>query len=326
MEFLSDGALPALTVLTAAPVESSLTVAGAPADLYRPPGGGPKPALVLLHGLVEEGRRDARLIQAARRLARSGFAVLVPDLPGLQRGRLRLDDTRYVVEAVRILRRAPMAAPRVVLVGISVGAGPTLFAATDPGIRDEVDLVVTLGGYADAKALVQHILTAEVDRERVRVFVLRNLDLFAPPADQRLLGEALTRSLEALEDSALQRRLTPAGRAVANVLTRRTPEDVAQALETLPHEVQTFLQALSPVRVVNALRAPLILIHGRGDPAIPFTESQKLSAAARPIIQTRLVLLRVIGHVDPSLSLGNTLAFAADLIDFWKVAYLVLSG
>lgn len=59
---------------------------------------------------------------------------------------------------------------------------------------------------------------------------------------------------------------------------------------------------------------------------MPFTESQKLFAAARPHIQARLTLLRVVGHVDPSASdLKNALAFAADVLDLWGVAYVLLS-
>ena len=324
VEFLSDGAFPALTYLTSAPIETSMTVAGTPADLYRPRGGGPAPGLILVHGLVEEGRRDARLIQAARRLARSGLLVLVPDLPELRRGRLRPEDTREVVEAVRVLRRAPVAAPRLGLVGISVGAGPTLLAAADPAIRDEVDLVVTLGGYADAKALVQYMLTGGADRDLIRAFVLRNLDLFAPPADQALLAAALTRSFEALDDPGLERRLTPSGRAVARLLTRRTPADVALALEALPEEVQTLLRTLSPVQAIDGVRAPLLLIHGRGDPAIPYTESQKLYAAARA--RARLILLQVIGHVDPKvISLGDALGLTGDVLHLWGAAYTLLT-
>ncbi len=324
LEFLSDGAIPALAALVPAPMETSLTVGGAPADLYRPRGKGSHPRLIMVHGLVEEGRRDARLVQAARRLARSGFIVLVPDLPELRRGRLRPEDTREVVEAVRLLRRAPARAPRLVLVGISVGAGPTLLAAADPAIRDEVDLVVTLGGYADAKALVQYMLTGGADRELVRAFVLRNLDLFAPRADQALLADALTRSFEALEDPGLERLLTPSGRAVARLLTRRTPAEVAQAIEALPEEIQTLLRALSPIQAIDGVRAPLLLIHGQGDPAIPYTESQRLYAAARA--RARLILLQVIGHVDPKVTgLGDALGLTGDVLHLWGAAYTLLT-
>ncbi len=324
VEFLSDGALPTLSALTSAPIETSMTVAGTPADLYRPRKGGPAPGLILVHGLVEEGRRDARLIQAARRLARSGLIVLVPDLPELRRERLRPEDTRQVIEAVRVMRHAPLTVSRLGVVGISVGAGPTLLAAADPAIRDEVDLVVTLGGYADAKALVQYMLTGGVDRELIRAFVLRNLDLFTPPTDQVLLAAALTGSFEALEDPGLERRLTPSGRAVARVLTRRTPGDVGLALDALPEEVQTLFRALSPIRVMDTLRARLLLIHGIGDPAIPYTESQKLYTAARG--RARLILLQVIGHVDPqAIGLRDALGLTGDVFHLWGAAYTLLT-
>jgi pimeloyl-ACP methyl ester carboxylesterase len=326
IDFLSDGAVPALAALAPAPLETSLAVGGTPADLYRLQGRGSGPGLVLVHGLVEEGRRDPRMIQAARRLARSGFTILVPDLPELRQGRVRSGDATRVVEAVRALRRPPLRVTRVALVGISVGAGPALFAAADPAIRDGVAMVLTVGGFADAKALIQHMLAGAVDRELVRAFVLRNLDLFAAPSDQSLLAEALSRSFAALEDPGLERRLTPRGQAVARLITRRSAQDVARALESLPAEVQTVLDRLSPVRVAADLRARLLLIHGVGDPAIPFTESQKLYAAARSHTPTRLALLRVIGHVEPAVSsLGDGLALAGDVLRLWEAAYELLT-
>lgn len=323
LEFLSDGGIPALSPITEAPLETTLGIGGVPADLYQPRGGGPKPALILVHGLVEEGRRDTRLVQAARRLARSGFVVLVPDLPELRRGRLRYEDHEYVARAIRLLRHPPFGAPRLAVVGISVGAGPALFAAAETG--GEVDLVVTLGAYAEAKALIQHLLGGGVDRELVRTFVLRNLDLFAV-SDRSLLGQVLARSLDALEDPGLERHLTPSGRAAARLLTRRTPAEVAQALDALPEEVRAVLHTLSPVRVAGSLRARLLLIHGAADPAIPFTESQKLLAAASPLTGVRLVRLRLLGHVDPEGGhLRNAGLLAADVVDLWGAAYLLLS-
>ena len=299
-------------------------MAGVPADLYRPRGGDTETALILVHGLVEEGRRDARLVRAARRLARSGFLVVVPDLLELRHGRLRYEDTEYVVQAIRLLRGPPVAVRRLAVVGISVGAAPALFAAAETG--DEVDLVLTLGAYAEAGALVQHLLSGGVDRELVRTFVLRNLDLFAAASDRWVLADALARSLDALEDPGLERRLSPAGRAVARLLTRRTPPDVARALEALPEEVQAVLRALSPVRVAGSLRARLLLIHGAGDPAIPFTESRKLLAAAAPHTGARLVRLRLLGHVDPEGGLfWNAAPLTADVAALWSAAYLLLS-
>ena len=54
---------------------------GADADLYVVPGL-PRPAgLVLVHGLAEAGKDEPRLREAARLLARAGWAVAVPSVP-----------------------------------------------------------------------------------------------------------------------------------------------------------------------------------------------------------------------------------------------------
>src|SRR2546430_6232807 len=46
---------------------------------------------------ISEGKDDPRVREAAALLARSGFDVAVPAIPGLTRGRLRSDDVAPVV-------------------------------------------------------------------------------------------------------------------------------------------------------------------------------------------------------------------------------------
>ena len=52
---------------------------------------------MLVHGYSPEGKDDPRVRQAAALLARAGFDVAVPTIPGLTRGRLRPDDVEPVV-------------------------------------------------------------------------------------------------------------------------------------------------------------------------------------------------------------------------------------
>ena len=70
--------------------------------------------------------------QAAALLARAGFDVAVPTIPGLTRGRLRPDDVEPVVATL-----AARAAPTV-MISVSVGAGPALLAAAEPAVRERV--------------------------------------------------------------------------------------------------------------------------------------------------------------------------------------------
>jgi fermentation-respiration switch protein FrsA (DUF1100 family) len=76
-----------------------------------------------------------------------------------------------------------------------------------------------------------------------------------------------------------------------------------------------MLEALSPIRVAPDLRAALVLVHGRDDAVVPFTESLRL-AAARPA-RTTLVLVDTLGHVGAA-GRGLDWRTAARL---WRVAY-----
>src|SRR5207247_1898017 len=115
-----------------------LPVPGASVGRYASAGYSGGAPLVLVHGFAPEGKDDPRVREAAALLARSGFDVAVPAIPGLTLGRLRSDDVAPVVATL-----AARPAPTVVL-GVSVGAGPALLAAADPRVRDRVRAVVSL--------------------------------------------------------------------------------------------------------------------------------------------------------------------------------------
>lgn len=161
---------------------------GVPATLYLPGDGGGfaafldppapddrPPALVLAHGFAGDRRSVSGL---ARRFARSGYAVLTPDLRGhgenrnpLARGYLRADAFQSdLAAAVDYLRTYPFVdGSRIAVMGQSMGAGAALdYATRDSGI-DAVVLLsggwVTLGPYRPPNAL---FVFAEHDPESIR--------------------------------------------------------------------------------------------------------------------------------------------------------------
>jgi pimeloyl-ACP methyl ester carboxylesterase len=290
LEFLSDGRLPALSVLSPTPVAGAVD---AGTDRYRPAGLLPGAPLVLVHGLAPEGKNDPRLRQAATLLARAGFDVTVPTIPGLTRARLRPDDAAPVVAA--LASRTGTAC----LVSVSVGAGPAFLAAADPAIRDRVRLVLALGGYADVLELIRFHLTGDYAWRDIRGHVAHD------PALTRLVIDA-------------NAELAPPGLRAA--LATGDPARVEASLATLPEETRALIARLSPARVVRDVRAPIILVHGRHDPAVPFTESLRL-AAARPD-GTRVVLVGAIGHVEgASAGLGTV----ADLVRLLGAVYALVA-
>ena len=295
LEFLTHGHPPALSTLTATPSRQPLLVPGASVDLYARAGTSRGAALVLVHGFSPAGKDDPRVREAAALLSRAGFDVAVPTIPGLTRGRLGSDDVEPVVATL-----AARAEPSVV-VGVSVGAGPALLAAADPRVGDRVRAVLSLGGYASASEVVRFWLTGaygfdglggrvDHDPELVRMFVRANGDRLDPPSRALLEGGG--------------------------------PEGAARLLAAPPAELQRYLDALSPIRVARDIRARLILVHGRDDRAVPYTESLRL-AAARPE-RTRLVLVGVVDHVKGQGASGWQ--GARDFLALWGVMYGLASG
>jgi pimeloyl-ACP methyl ester carboxylesterase len=289
-EFLTDGGVRVLTALTPAPLAGPLD---AGTDRYRPGGLAAGAPLVLVHGLTPEGKDDPRLRRAARLLARAGFDVAVPTIPGLTRGRLRPDDARPVVAA---LASQPEPAR---LVSVSVGAAPAFLAAADPAVATRVRLLLALGPHASALELIRFHLTGEHAGGGVPARVARD------PGLTRALIEANAE----LADPALRAALAAEDGA-----------RVDAALAALPDGTRTLLAQLSPAQTVPAIRAPIVLVHGRADPAVPYSESLRL-AAARPA-HTRVVLVGAIGHVE-----GEAAGFGglADLVRLLGVVYGLLA-
>src|SRR5262249_61646923 len=63
---------------------------------------------------------------------------------------------------------------------------------------------------------------------------------------------------------------------------------------------------------------PLYLIHGRGDPAVPFTESLRLERAARAAghRDVHVVIVGSLSHIEPVWSAG-----LPDLLRLWEGLY-----
>jgi pimeloyl-ACP methyl ester carboxylesterase len=331
VEFLTEGRHPWLSRLTPPPVVEPLVAPGAPdampPDLWRPGGRihARWPGLVLIHGLTPDGKRDARLAWTADRLARAGFAVAVPELPALRAQRLRPDDALVVRDALERLAGHPSVRPGpVAIIAVSVGLAPVTLALDEPAQAERVRVVVALGGYADARELIRYFTTgtyafdgiagrAVVDPALAGTFLARNLDLVPDPRDRTAVGSVL-------EGRPAGPDAGPGARAVLALLQNRDPARVDALLDALPRETRALLEMFSPARHLGRTRARLLVVHGKEDLAIPFTESLRLAAAAPD--RSRLVLVDLIGHVEGQAPAWHRLV---DLIRLWSVCYELLA-
>jgi fermentation-respiration switch protein FrsA (DUF1100 family) len=281
VEFFSEGRWRPLTALTSPPVLRSVAAGSAsqaaPIDLYLPAAFRRAPGLVLVHGLAPKGKNDPRLAQAASLLARAGWAVAVPTVDGLTRMRLRPEDARAPLAAIRTLRDAGHVP--VALLGVSLGAGPALLAAADPALSPAPSAVLTVGGYASARELLRYTLTgayAFEDNRGRRATDEAAITLFAD-ANVELVDETGER-----------------------LLANRDPLLVDVLMDGLAPHTRTLLRALSPEMEIPRIRSPLFLVHGRGDQAVPFTETLRLARAAeRAGRPARVAVVGAVGHVEP---------------------------
>jgi pimeloyl-ACP methyl ester carboxylesterase len=301
-EFFSDGRWRLLSAATPAPSVTPLDGPGRPdlvADLYVRPTFARPPGLVLVHGIAIRGKDDARLRRAAALFARAGWAVAVPTIGGLTKLRLRPDDAAAVVAAVRALDGAGFRP--VALVGVSLGAAPALLAAADPSVSRSISAVLSLGGYASALELLRYTLTGAY---QFRGIAGRH------PVDERAIAQFAEANPELVD---------PAGR---RLIGNRDPADFDRIAAELPPRTRQLLAELSPEHALPRIEAPMFLVHGRDDPAVPFTESLRLEEIGRAAgRRVSIAIAGAVVHVEPGSPGG-----VRDLLGLWAAFYGFLTA
>ena len=294
-------------------------------DLYLPADGA-LARMVLVPGLTEQGRNDPRMTALAQTFARIRFAVLVPDIANLRRLRVGPEDSRNIADAAIALTGMPAggAESPVGLAAVSYAVGPALIGALEPDAGPHIGFLAAIGGYYDITEVVTYLTT---DRFRDGVgepwrtgrphglakwrFVAVNADQLDDPADRAAFAVIARRRIAnpAADIDDLAAGLGPDGRALLALLENRDPDAVPALIAGLPAKMRDAFASLSPSRYdLSGLGARLILIHGRDDPAVPYTESAGLAAAVRPGMAD-LFLLDGLDHVDfrSELGLGDQL-------------------
>ncbi len=303
-------------------------------DLYLP-GDRAEAGLVLVPGAAVNGKDDPKFVAFAESLARGRFAVLVPEIPNLRELKVRATDARKIADAARHLASFAAAgegAP-VGVVAVSYAAGPAVMAAAAPDARDRIRFVAAIGGYYDLEAVIT-FFTAGVYRDAPGepwqaadpnpygkwVYLRSNSDFVSVPRDRRLLQEMAERKLRDLraDISDLVGGLSPEGRSVYALLENRDPAEVERLISVLPSRVREEIRALDLKNLdFSDVSAKILLIHGRDDEIIPYSESLALAAAAGAE-KAELFLVDNLAHVD--LGPGSL----DDQLTLWRAAYRLL--
>lgn len=280
-------------------------------DLYIP-GNGALAAMVLVPGVAREGKDDARLVAFANTLARARFEVLVPDLPNLRDLKVSPADARVLADASVFLDGRGSSRRRTGMTAISYAVGPAVAGLFESGMEGRVDFLLAIGGYYDIDAVITFFTTGYYrtgprDTWRYRrpnaygkwVFVRSNADRMKDGNDRALLKTIADRKLADpdADIAGLSARLGPEGRSVFALLANREPDRVPALVAALPAGVVEDTVALDlKRRDLGSLKVRFVLVHGRDDPIIPETESQRLGGVLQ---NSDLFLVDSLDHVDP---------------------------
>jgi pimeloyl-ACP methyl ester carboxylesterase len=321
--------------LTAEPFVVENVLEGAPTTVARPAGEGPWPALLIVNGATPLGREHPDLQRLVRGLARAGFLVVLPDLPGLRDGAISEATLAATVAVARRTADDPRAAWGLVgLVGVSVGTSLALLAAEDPTLAGRVSLVSGTAPFADLTNVIRlgttgfyrqgDVLRPFPTDPFLAVAVARSVasSLSAGP-DRELLGAFLNRLDEDAADPLAPLRrvpvegLSPDVRAVVNLLANRDPRSFDRLFAALPASVRAAIERLSPLTGAHRLSMPVELASAPRDKYFPLAESEALARAAP---RGRVTVTEALGHAELEPSLGELGDFVR--LDGWVVRSL----
>ena len=292
--------------VTREPRLEETTVAGSLATVARPAGRGPWPALVFVNGSTVEGRRHPTVRSLASGLARAGFLVVVPDVPGLATGALSGETVQSTIAVARAAADGDEArAGRVGLVGVSTGGTLALVAAREPGLAGRISVVSGVAPYSDVRQVVRiattgtYLRAGRLEPARADPYLLevvaRSLALAIPPGEER---DGLLAALESGEPGVGEvAALGPRGQAVARVLLNRDPARFDALYGALDASVRARLERLSPLdgggRVEIA--APVELASGPQDKFFPIDESRAVAEIAPRL---RVTVTGALDHAE----------------------------
>ena len=359
-EMAAPDAASSLSPMTAPPLRQALTytVAGRThrADLYLPSpldtcapidgkgaerkpglsGNCPAAALVAVPGVTAQGKDDPRLAAFVATLARAGFAVLVPEIEGFRELRIRPADVREIADAFAYVISRPELAPRgrAGMFAFSYSVGPALIAALEPDIREKVRFVAGVGGYHDLMRTMRFFTTGWFEHEgrwsyllpddSGKMVLLYSSLAYLPEGDDHAVFDrmvALRRRDPRADLAGLAARLSAEARTVYALAVNPDPARFPELFARLPEAMRTDLTRLNPARHdLKALKARLLLVHGRDDNLIPFPESPALAAAVPEGRAEVFLIEHVLGHVELSFShLRSWRFWRQDLPGLWRL-------
>ncbi len=274
----------------------------------------PLPGWLILHGVAVQGTDHPALARLAAALASAGTVVLLPEIPAWSQLKLDPLPARPIVaQSLKVL----CADPRVLsggamLAGVSFGCPQVLSMGAEFAETRRIRGILGFGGYSDLQAVIRFGLTGEYEWQgRMRHMRPDPYGRWVAGANylHRIPGyEGAEEASLALHELAvhaarcgvvawdpvydalkkeLAEPLAPPNRALFRLFappSDRDPDpgrvgEMASLIVEAAREAHPLLEL--PDSLTAAALPPVHLIHGRGDPLIPYTETLALERKLR---------------------------------------------
>jgi dienelactone hydrolase len=298
------------------------------------PSGWPRgrPGWVLLHGITVPGRHHDALRRMARSLAAAGHYAIAPEVSAWRDLKVDPGETLPAVLAGLdgLAGQTGADRRRIGLIGFSVAGRWAFSVAAHEQAR--LKAVAAMGGYWDIERTLRAMVAGEHEWESqqyrydpdpygrwimgANLLPMLHGDEFGSPLDRAQAGEALhllvrtagqngamarTTVYDAL-NASLRDRL-PSGSwpvwdllaplSFARVADRAAARELATQMARAAVERYPLLASTAGL---DDLRLPLLLLHGRADRLIPFTETLRLAQHLPQQEVRRVTVTRLFGH------------------------------
>ncbi len=280
------------------------------ADLWLPRKKGNFPGVVLHLG-VDIDKDDTRSQQLASAMARSGFAVLVPNINSLHKRRLLESSKNELISSLQFLIAEKNVNPeKTGFVAFCASGGLAAVAAADSAIREKTSFLVLINPYYDLSNIYSAISThkildgeKEVDWEphfkTVEIYNREAINLLSSESERELLLKKLVpadpeklakRNFDKLTSEEFETLSTQAQNTYL-ALTARNKSEVVRYYDQRSMEQENFRKSLSPGTHITDVKAKTFLISDKNNVYIPFTEAKLLNESLKEstFLETRLI-------------------------------------
>jgi dipeptidyl aminopeptidase/acylaminoacyl peptidase len=267
----------------------------------------------------------------ARGLARAGFLVVVPELPGLRLGEITSETTDATVRVAQATAdRTDARGGRVGLYGVSVGASLALLAAESVPLASRLTVVGGEAPWVDLRRIVRLATTGYYGSRPYETdpYALLAIGRSLAAGLPRGVGRSqLLRKLEAVpdDDPDPMEALSPAEysggtRALVDLLLTRDQARFEELYARLPLQVRAAVRELSPLLEAQRLAAPVELATSPHDSYFPPAESRALARASSGV---RVTVTSTFDHAVPRPSIrdvGDLFRFDGFVVRFLRKA------